>query len=307
MLPELLPLILTAASFALAGSTDQTDQADPCYDDRGAARRCIPDFENAAFDRTVEVCGSAGCTSAGPHLTDLHNAANATCWESDEPAFNLTLRLGKKYELTYVSVQLCSTGSTPPDLQHLAIYKSADGGRTWIPFQYYSAQCRRAFGRAPASLVQRSNEQEALCSELPAAQNRRVAFSTMEGRPSASRFDASPVLQDWVTVTDVRVAVSARHRQQGVGVSDLAVGGRCKCNGHASRCVVEEEGEARCECRHNTAGRDCERCRPFHFDRPWGRATAERVNECVGKFFYFSIFLLFIFFFIVLQRDNLEG
>lgn len=68
-------------------------------------------------------------------------------------------------------------------------------------------------------------------------------------------------------------------------VSDLAVGGRCKCNGHASKCIVNpKDGQLTCDCKHNTAGRDCERCKPFYFDKPWGRATAQDAHECQGKF-----------------------
>lgn len=66
-------------------------------------------------------------------------------------------------------------------------------------------------------------------------------------------------------------------------VSDFAVGGRCKCNGHASRCIQGRDGQLACDCRHNTAGRDCERCKPFHYDRPWSRATAKDANECKGR------------------------
>ena len=66
-----------------------------------------------------------------------------------------------------------------------------------------------------------------------------------------------------------------------VGVSDLAIGGRCKCNGHASECTVDRSGEMTCNCKHNTAGKECEKCKPFHFDRPWGRATSVTANECV--------------------------
>lgn len=66
-------------------------------------------------------------------------------------------------------------------------------------------------------------------------------------------------------------------------MSDLAVGGRCKCNGHASRCLEDTNtGKLVCDCRHNTAGTDCERCKPFHYERPWARSTAKDANECIG-------------------------
>jgi hypothetical protein len=136
--------------------------------------------------------------------------------------------------------------------------------------------------------------------------------------------------QDWQTATDIRVvftrlfpAASASSTSSGTdpavggddavdasgdayyySLADLAVGGRCKCNGHASRCidVSPVAGSAAatgsvsgatngggsvsrlvCDCRHNTDGDDCERCRPFYYDRPWARATPTRANECVGQ------------------------
>ncbi|OAD56602.1 Netrin-A [Eufriesea mexicana] len=321
--------------------------SDPCYDE-DRPRRCIPNFVNAAFGAVVEAsstCGSGGptrycdvieqpggstsigqchiCDDSTPrrrfpasYLTDVSNPNNVTCWRSEPlvtsqsfsaPPDNvtLTLSLGKKYELTYVSLQFCPKAAKPDSI---AIYKSMDYGKTWQPFQFYSSQCRRVYGRPNRATITKANEQEARCTDSHRytggnglAPVGRIAFSTLEGRPSASDFDNSPVLQDWVTATDVRVVFNRLHMPQQptssssltnnlgtitlahhYAVSDFAVGGRCKCNGHAARCIQGKNGEVACECRHNTAGRDCERCRPFHFDRPWARATARDANECKG-------------------------
>lgn len=390
------------ASFSFLSKDFNIKDADPCYDILGNAKRCIPDFVNAAFKKEVvassecgvdepmsvcydskgvncHVCDQSNYKTRHPasYLTDLNNPNNLTCWISDafqDPDTNvtLTLSLGKKYELTYISLQFCSQ---KPD--SLAIFKSMDHGRSWHPFQYYSSQCRKIYGRQNRAAITRANEQEAVCAEVTGGSNdainsgsRRIAFSTLEGRPSAYDFDNSPVLQDWVTVTDIRVVFNRLTNNYNPGtilspselsprpedsddsddddniskkrpsayldgslddfannvsvsnsilastdqmllesvgahpsdqimatepkkppsdsyfymVSDLAVGGRCKCNGHASKCLPKgPKGELSCDCRHNTAGRDCEKCKPFFFDKPWGRATAQDAHECKGK------------------------
>lgn len=373
---------------------------DPCYaDDR--ARRCIPDFVNAAYGTKViasSVCGQNGpsrfceptdvnkpyemscdvCDRTDPTksypasaLTDLNNPNKVTCWRSDEipqptspnaPPDNvtLTLNLGKKFELTYVSLQFCPKSIKPDSI---AIYKSVDYGKTWQPFQFYSSQCRRVYGRPNRAMISKSNEQEARCSDAHRYSGNlasgiyggRIAFSTLEGRPSASNFDASPVLQDWVTATDIRIVFHRLQMPQDVlmqqeeeddgeedimfdqaksfsanklgsdtssagglskekktsidnlvsttamtmmtqnyAVSDFAVGGRCKCNGHASQCLTDENGQLYCDCKHNTAGRDCEKCKPYFFDRPWGRATYRDASECKGKFIIILCFFSFL-------------
>ena len=69
----------------------------------------------------------------------------------------------------------------------------------------------------------------------------RIAFSTLEGRPSAYEFDTSPVLQDWVTATDIKIILFSTDSDKNYhSIADLAVGGRCKCNGHASKCITNK-------------------------------------------------------------------
>ncbi|XP_033886055.1 netrin-3-like [Acipenser ruthenus] len=314
----------------------QQSQPDPCYEENGAARRCIPEFINAAFGKEVQVsstCGSPSsrscsitereerpavrscqvCDASEPrrahpasYLTDLNSAHNLTCWQSENfhhspHNVTLTLSLGKKFEITYVSLQFCS-----PRPESLAIYKSMDYGRTWTPYQFYSSQCRKMYNRPNKAVITKQNEQEALCTDghtdLYPLSGGLIAFSTLDGRPSGKDFDNSPVLQDWVTVTDIRVVFSRPHfpRELGGGggggrkdehpaagsyfyaVGEFQVGGRCRCNGHAARCMKEKEGKLVCNCKHNTEGPECDRCKPFHYDRPWQRASNHEPNECLA-------------------------
>ncbi|XP_017870996.1 PREDICTED: netrin-B [Drosophila arizonae] len=504
----LLQLAALLACLAHAAAGVSINANDPCYFE-GKPRKCLPSFVNAAYGNPVQassVCGaqkperfcelqrdgSAGecrvCDKSehryGPAaLTDLNNPSNVTCWRSGSvnvphdpdtaPPDNvtLTLSLGKKYELTYISLSFCPKSPRPDSL---AIYKSSDFGQTWQPFQFYSSQCQKFYGRADRAKISKFNEQEARCmnSQHDAASGgaaQRFAFNTLEGRPSANDLDSSLVLQDWVTATDIRVvfhrlelppqlllsrerakgnansfsdemtasqeeeldgheldeqdeydynlhdndsagydqeeyeepkkhlelddelhldyandgeskrqskhksslyekhfqgkltvstpmplppapakttppAKSSTSTQSGTSdaaagvagaaavsmqqmlsvsqhyaVSDFAVGGRCKCNGHASECIATSTGSSSalhadaddgqdddniptslhshfgrtpsglqlsaklamtCACKHNTAGPECERCKPFYFDRPWGRATDNDANEC---------------------------
>ncbi|XP_044034789.1 netrin 2 [Siniperca chuatsi] len=343
----LLGLCFLACSASTHSATNpfagQQTPPDPCYDDTGAARRCIPEFINAAFGkevmvssvcgrpasrscsvvergddrpsvRTCQICDAADPRRAHPasYLTDLNSAHNLTCWQSENlntSPYNvtLTLSLGKKFEITYVSLQFCS-----PRPESLAIYKSMDYGKTWMPYQFYSSQCRRMYNRPNKATITKQNEQEALCTDghtdLYPLSGGLIAFSTLDGRPSGKDFDNSPVLQDWVTVTDIRVVFSRPQlpRELGLGagsnsggrdddptavtstlptyfyaVGDFQVGGRCKCNGHGSRCLKDKEGKLVCDCKHNTEGPECDRCKPFHYDRPWQRANAREANECL--------------------------
>lgn len=321
-------LLLSVCAAAPQGLSDlhdgQQSSSNPCYDAIGEPKMCVPEFVNIAYGKEVVASSTCGtppsryckssinkegkvvrncfiCDASHPkrrhppsYLTDNNNSNNLTCWMS-EPFIqypkNVTLKLslGKKYELTYILLQFCSAR---PD--SMAIYKSMDFGKTWIPFQYYSSDCEGMYGKKPGVVITKANQQEALCSNVHSNINTpggaRVAFSTLENRPVD--FDSSPVLWDWVTATDVMFVFNklstlgdleepnARESYY-YSLSNLAVGGRCKCNGHASSCSKNAEGQTVCDCQHNTAGPSCDRCKPFHFDLPWSRATDYKAKECV--------------------------
>lgn len=43
---------------------------------------------------------------------------------------------------------------------------------------------------------------------------------------------------------------------------------RCKCNLHASQCLLQD-GTLQCQCEHNTTGQDCQRCRKGFKAKSW--------------------------------------
>lgn len=307
----------------------------PCYDRSGRAQRCFAPFVNAAFNLAVEstnTCGMRGeeyfCQQTGisgatkscdvcdngrrdkahppQYLTDFHSVESLSWWQSSTMmedvqwpnSVNLTLHLGKAFEITYVRLKFHS--SRP---ESFAIYKRTSENGSWIPYQFYSASCQETYRLHASGIIDISNEAQAICrddfSDISPLTGGSIAFSTLDGRPSAYDFENSPVLQEWVTATDIRIVLNRINtfrdevfgdpnvlRSYFYAISDFAVGGRCKCNGHASECTRQTNDHHReerlvCRCEHNTTGPDCGECHPFYNDRPWRRATAANAYECM--------------------------
>ena len=74
------------------------------------------------------------------------------------------------------------------------------------------------------------------------------------------------------------------------------------------RCIEDSEGQLICDCKHNTAGRDCEKCKSFYFDQPWARATSQEALECQRKYYLFIHLFNFFFhqFFLFFLSGKME-
>ncbi len=131
------------------------------------SRYCVVTEKADERHRNCHTCDASDPKKyhAPAYLTDLNNPHNLTCWQSDNyiqypQNVTLTLSLVKKFEVTYVSLQFCS-----PRPESMAIFKSMDYGKSWVPFQYYSTQCRKMFNKPSKASITKQNEQEAICTD----------------------------------------------------------------------------------------------------------------------------------------------
>ena len=84
--------------------------------------------------------------------------------------------------------------------ESFAIYRRSRAGGPWEPYQYYSASCQKTYGRPEGQYLRPGqDERVAFCtsefSDISPLSGGNVAFSTLEGRPSAYNFEESPLLQ----------------------------------------------------------------------------------------------------------------
>ncbi|KTF90677.1 hypothetical protein cypCar_00028708 [Cyprinus carpio] len=191
-----------------------TSSHDPCYHLDGRPRHCLSEFINTAYGVPVMMEDlQQGPKTNISTLTDLHNPHNLTCWTAAEGSgsgdWTLTVPLGRRFEITYISLQFCQQVESVESYS-ISILKSMDFGRSWRPLQFYSSNCMGTFGRPAQSIaLTKHQETEPLCSDPRPLQKHRgnvvLAFSTLDGRPSSPDFDYSPGLQDWVTATDIKI------------------------------------------------------------------------------------------------------
>ncbi|XP_037121461.1 netrin-G2 isoform X6 [Syngnathus acus] len=176
--------------------------------------------------------------------------------------------------------------------------KSLDHGHSWQAYQYYADDCLENFNM-PAKRVHDltpANVTRVICTEqysrwVGSKSNKNVtlevrarfavfAGSRLHNMDSLyTRMESMKGLRDFFTFTNLRLrllrpALGGTYVQRDnlhkyfYAISNIEVPARCKCNLHASQCLLQE-GNLQCQCEHNTTGQDCQRCKKGFKAKSW--------------------------------------
>ncbi|KAM6984646.1 netrin-G2 [Aplochiton taeniatus] len=180
----------------------------------------------------------------------------------------------------------------------MALDKSADYGRSWQPFQLYADDCLDAFGTPARRVADLSpaNVTRVICTEqysswVGSKNEKAVRFEVRQrfavfAGPRLlnmdslyTRMESMKGLRDFFSFTNLRLrllrpALGGTYVQRDnllkyfYAISNIEVPARCKCNLHASQCLLQE-GNLQCVCEHNTTGQDCQRCKKGFKAKSW--------------------------------------
>ena len=274
-----------------------------CYecDANSSTKRHPPEFMvNSEFDTPYRLGQVTWWQS--PTWWDMFDAKPGS--SLDPLKVNITLSFGRIFHISGgITVRFYNTRP-----KEMFLEKSKDFGKTWTVLQYFAFDCEKSSFNMPASpSVITSSPFNVTCTEhfsgrLPQEFGKVEYRFDARYEPGCGYFDQAA--QDFMLATNVRIRLEELHHDN-IGsifrrevdlnkyyyaISDIVITGRCNCNGHAQYCTGPRMEET-CVCEHNTAGQDCENCKPLFNNRPWMPANATHANECRGTVFSWKLFL----------------
>ncbi|XP_073322890.1 uncharacterized protein [Pagrus major] len=248
------------------------------------------------------------CDASSPDLShppqlmgDRERGGLITYWQTvtwsryPEPLLaNITLSWNKSLEVVDDIIVTFEYGRPTS----MVLEKSLDKGLTWQPYQYYADDCLEAFGMSPKQVsdLAPSNLTRVICTEQYSrwvgAKEEKVVVFEVRARFGVfagpklinmdalyTRMETMKGLRDFFTFTNLRLrllrpALGGTYVQRDnllkyfYAISNIDIPARCKCNLHASQCVLRDV-TLQCDCDHNTSGQDCERCSQGFKPRSW--------------------------------------
>ncbi|XP_017782768.1 PREDICTED: laminin subunit beta-1 isoform X2 [Nicrophorus vespilloides] len=253
-------------------------------------------------------CDSQASSYPRPELS--HNISNTiyryypgtkqkTWWQSENGKENVYIQLDLEAEFHFTHIIITFKTFRPAAM---LIERSYDYKKTWQVYRYFAHNCEESFPGIPTE--QAHNLTDVTCeskySNVEPSTDGEIIYRVLLPH---FRIDNpySHEVQTLMRVTNLRINFTKLHtlgddlldRRMEIqekyyyAITDMVVRGSCSCYGHAHRCVPLQGPSpkvdmvhGRCECTHNTKGRNCEKCEDFYNDLPWGPAVGKQTNTC---------------------------
>ncbi|KAK3512952.1 hypothetical protein QTP70_031695 [Hemibagrus guttatus] len=247
----------------------------------------------------MRCCPCDSRTAEGRNSHTIQNilspAGTERWWQSKKDVTSVTIELDLK-QLFHINNLLLYFKGPRPDA--LVIERSYDFGRSWTPAIYMATDCESTFPHVQAVTSDLNNPH---CYTLPSNahnpfQDQRVYFHPL------LQYSSIPLPHEHKTemlsgYTGLRVNLTqfgavpytpGRHPSRFYALKEIKLTGSCFCHGHADRCLPDPTSKdlpntevySACDCQHNTAGVNCERCADLYNDLPWEPAERDNAHTC---------------------------
>ncbi|KAG7493356.1 hypothetical protein JOB18_007172 [Solea senegalensis] len=218
-------------------------------------------------------------------------------WQSRKEVSPVSLQLDLDNLFQLDNLILSFKGPRP---SAMVIERTLDNGKTWKPALYLATECQETFPDVPTATPLTLDE--TYCHTLTPTGENPYQDHTIEFSPLRQyAYVPAPKnqkIEDVAGLTGLRVKLAELGdvpRQPGRALSrffalkEMRVMGSCMCHGHANRClpVTADDPQSntiqvnpQCDCQHNTAGINCERCDDLYKDLPWRPAEEGNTHAC---------------------------